>query len=64
MMPDNHSDSDSILMNELRINHEKRTKEMYDAVLNPLEILNVLSKKLQLYNETEATLTCLLSFFL
>jgi hypothetical protein len=54
--PDNNSDSDAILMNELRINDEKLTKEMFDAVLNPKEILNVLTKKLKLYNETEAAL--------
>jgi hypothetical protein len=29
---------------------------MYDAVLNPTDMLNVLLKKLQLYNETEVTL--------
>lgn len=55
-IPDNNSEADAILMNELRINDEKLTKEMYDAVLNPTEMLNVLSKKLQLYNETEAVL--------
>jgi hypothetical protein len=55
-IPDNNSEADAILMNELRINDEKLAKEMYDAVLNPTEMLNVLSKKLQLYNETEAVL--------
>jgi hypothetical protein len=55
-MPNNNSDGDVKLMNEQRINDEKLTKEMYDAVLNPIEMLNVLTKKLQLYNETEATL--------
>ncbi|MGH9952446.1 MAG: hypothetical protein ACRD5J_12510 [Nitrososphaeraceae archaeon] len=55
-MPNNNSDGDVKLMNELRINDEKLTKEMYDAVLNPIEMLNVLTKKLQLYNETGATL--------
>jgi hypothetical protein len=43
-------------MRELRIKDEKLTKEMYDAVLNPTDMLNVLLKKLQLYNETEVTL--------
>ena len=43
-------------MNELRINDEKLTKEMFDVVLDPNKILNVLTKKLQLYNETEAAL--------
>ena len=55
-IPDNNSEADAILMNELRINDEKLAKEMYDAVLNPTEMLNVLTKKLKLYNETEATL--------
>lgn len=52
----NSDDADAILMNELRINDEKLTKEMFDVVLNPKEILNVLTKKLKLYNETEAAL--------
>jgi hypothetical protein len=43
-------------MNELRINDEKLTKEIFDVVLDPNKILNVLTKKLQLYNETEAAL--------
>ncbi|MGH9984246.1 MAG: hypothetical protein ACRD8W_09850 [Nitrososphaeraceae archaeon] len=43
-MPNNNSDGDVKLMNELRINDEKLTKEMYDAVLNPIEMLNVLTK--------------------
>ena len=55
-IPDNNSEADAILMNELRINDDKLTREMFDAVLNPIEMLNVLSKKLQLYNETEAAL--------
>jgi hypothetical protein len=49
-------DEDNKLMRELRIKDEKLTKEMYDAVLNPTDMLNVLLKKLQLYNETEVTL--------
>jgi sugar-specific transcriptional regulator TrmB len=52
----NSDDEDTILMNELRINDEKLTKEMFDVVLDPNKILNVLTKKLQLYNETEAAL--------
>jgi hypothetical protein len=52
----NNDDTDTILMNELRINDEKLTKEMFDVVLNPIEMLNVLTKKLRLYNETEAAL--------
>jgi hypothetical protein len=49
-------DDDNTLMRALRIKDEKLTKEMYDAVLNPTDMLNVLLKKLQLYNETEVTL--------
>jgi hypothetical protein len=49
-------DDDNTLMRELRIKDEKLTKEMCDAVLNPTDMLNVLLKKLQLYNETEVTL--------
>jgi hypothetical protein len=52
----NNNDTDTILMNELRINDEKLTKEMFDVVLDLNKILNVLTKKLQLYNETEAGL--------
>jgi hypothetical protein len=49
-------DDDNTLMRALRIKDEKLTKEMCDAVLNPTDMLNVLLKKLQLYNETEVTL--------
>jgi hypothetical protein len=52
----NDDDTDSKLMKELRIKDEKLSKEMYDAVLDPKEMLNVLLKKLQLYNETEPVL--------
>jgi hypothetical protein len=52
----NDDDTDSKLMKELRIKDEKLNKEMYDAVLDPKEMLNVLLKKLQLYNETEPVL--------
>jgi hypothetical protein len=38
-------DDDNSLMRELRIKDEKLTKEMYDAVLNPTDMLNVLLKK-------------------
>jgi hypothetical protein len=50
-------DDDNTLMRELRIKDKKLTKEMYDAVLNPTVMLNVLLKKLKLYNETEVTLS-------
>jgi hypothetical protein len=45
-----------LLMNELRLKDEKLTKEMFDVVLDPNKMLNVLTKKLQLYNETEVAL--------
>jgi hypothetical protein len=43
--PDNNSDNDANLMNELRINDERLTKEMFDAALSSTEMLNVLTKK-------------------
>jgi hypothetical protein len=49
-------DTDSRLMKELRVKDEKLTKEMYGAVSDPISMLNVLLKKLQLYNETEVIL--------
>ena len=55
-MPDSISDADAILMNELRRKDEKLTIEMFDVVSDPKEMLNVLLRKLQLYNETEAVL--------
>ena len=36
---------DNTLMRELRIKDEKFTKEIYDAVLNPTDMLNVLLKR-------------------
>ena len=54
--PADSNNTDTILMNELRINDEKLTKDMFDVVLDPNKMLNVLTKKLQLYNETEAAL--------
>jgi hypothetical protein len=44
------------LMIELRIKDEELTKEMYESLLDPDDMLNVLLKKLQLYNEVEASL--------
>jgi hypothetical protein len=41
---------DSKLMKELRIKDEKLTKEMYDAVLNPTDMLNVSRKYKPLHN--------------
>jgi hypothetical protein len=50
-------DDDNTLMRELRTKDEKLTKEMYENVLDPTKMLNVLLKKLKLYNETEVTLS-------
>ncbi|MPZ07614.1 MAG: hypothetical protein GEU26_14560 [Nitrososphaeraceae archaeon] len=49
-------DPDRILMDELRCKDESLTIEMFDVVSDPKEMLNVMLKKLQLYNETEAVL--------
>lgn len=54
--PNDNDNDDIILMNELRIHDESLTKEMFDVVLDQNKMLNVLIKKLQLYNETEAAL--------
>jgi hypothetical protein len=50
------NDRDDKLMNELRIKDEELTKEMYETLLDPDDMLNVLIKKLQLYNEIESSL--------
>lgn len=55
-LDNNRDDADAILMDELRRKDEKLTIEMFDVVSDPKEMLNVLLKKLQLYNETEAVL--------
>lgn len=51
------SSDDSMLLNELRLKDESLTKEMYENPSDPDIVLNVLTKKLQLYNETEFVLT-------
>jgi hypothetical protein len=51
-----NDDHDNRLMNELRIRDEKLTKDMYESLLDPDDMLNVLIKKLQLYNEIEVSL--------
>lgn len=51
------SSEDSMLLNELRIKDESLTKEMYEKPLDPDSVLNVLIKKLQLYNEIESVLS-------
>jgi hypothetical protein len=51
------SSEDSMLLNELRIKDESLTKEMYGNPSDPDSVLNVLTKKLQLYNEIEFALT-------
>lgn len=48
---------DSMLLNELRIKDESLTKEMYEHPTDPNSVLNVLMKKLQLYNEIEFALS-------
>jgi hypothetical protein len=53
---DYRPDDDNLLMDDLRRKDEKLTVEMFDAVSDPNEMLNVLLKKLQLYNETESVL--------
>jgi hypothetical protein len=40
-----------MLLNELKIKDESLTKEMYENPSDPGRVLNVLVKKLQLYNE-------------
>lgn len=54
--PAANDDHDNRLMNELRIKDEQLTKKMYESLLDPDDMLNVLLKKLQLYNEVEASL--------
>jgi predicted transcriptional regulator len=55
-MTDDDDDPDSILMDELRRKDEGLTTEMFNVVSDPKEMLNVMLKKLQLYNETESVL--------
>jgi hypothetical protein len=51
------SSEDSMLLNQLRIKDESLTKEMYENPSDSDGVLNVLTKKLQLYNEIEFALT-------
>jgi hypothetical protein len=51
------SSDDSMLLNELRIKDESLTKEMYENPSDPDNVLNVLTKKLQLYDEIEFALS-------
>ncbi len=51
------SPDDSMLLNELRIKDESLTKEMYENPSDPDSVLNILMKKLQLYNEIEFALS-------
>lgn len=48
---------DSMLLNELRIKDETLTKEMYENASDPANMLHILIKKLQLYNEMESSLS-------
>jgi hypothetical protein len=43
-------------MAELRVNDDKLSKEMYEKILDPTSMLNILIKKLQLYNKIESSL--------
>jgi hypothetical protein len=45
------------LMAELRNNDMKLSKEIYEKILDPTAVLNILIKKLQMYNQTEASLS-------
>jgi hypothetical protein len=48
---------DSMLLNELRFKDEKLTKELYENPSDSNSVLNVLMKKLQLYDEIELSLS-------
>lgn len=54
--PAANDDHDNRLMNELRIKDEQLTKKMYESLFDPDDMLNVLIKKLQQYNEIEVPL--------
>jgi hypothetical protein len=51
------STDESTLLNELRMKDESLTKEMYENPSEPDSVLNILMKKLQLYNDIEFALT-------
>jgi hypothetical protein len=44
------------LIAELRINDDKLSKEIYEKILDPTSMLNILIKKLQIYNQIESSL--------
>jgi hypothetical protein len=44
------------LMAELRTNDDKLSKEIYEKILDPTSMLNILIKKLQMYNQIESSL--------
>jgi uncharacterized membrane protein len=44
------------LIAELRINDDKLSKEIYEKILDPTSVLNILIKKLQMYNQIESSL--------
>jgi hypothetical protein len=44
------------LIAELRINDDKLSKEIYEKILDPTSMLNILIKKLQMYNQIESSL--------
>jgi uncharacterized membrane protein len=44
------------LIAELRINDDKLSKEIYEKILDPTSMLNILIKKLQIYNQIDSSL--------
>ena len=56
-MTSSSSSNENMLLVELRMKDESLTKEMYENPSDPDSILNVLMKKLQLYNDIEFALT-------
>ena len=51
-------------MNELKINDEKLNKEMYEKLLDPTTMLNILIEKLQMYSQIESSLTDLVNMLI
>jgi hypothetical protein len=46
-------DYEEKLINELRTKDEGLSKELYEKVLDPTTVLNILIKKLQMYDQIE-----------
>jgi hypothetical protein len=49
-------DEEDKLMAELRNNDMKLSKEIYEKILDPTAMLNILITRLQMYNQIEASL--------